>query len=135
MTIAGLETFKAAWIESLKQQPTITSLIAPREIRELEYQSTDWTYPCIRVGIEFLPAIIRCGPEDANVEIEVYSAEKSSKEAAHIASIIEQLYHGIPFTELGVRFSTVIVRRVHKPDRTVPAWMVKVDIFCQGVGI
>jgi hypothetical protein len=126
------ETFKAAWIEDLKDQPTLTSLVG-EEIRETEYQSTDWTYPCIRVALDFKPSINRCGPDDGNVELEVYSAQKSSKEATHIASLVYELYHGHPFEANGIKFSTVIVQEITKPDRSIFAWMTKVKVFCQGV--
>jgi hypothetical protein len=76
---------------------------------------------------------LNCGPDDANVEIDVYSEQKSSKQASDIASEIFSLYHGKPFSRNGIRFNTVAVRKVSKPDRTVPSWVVKVEIFCQGV--
>lgn len=126
------ETFKAAWIANLKSKPTLVALVG-EEIREVEYQSTDWVYPCIRVAVGFKPSINRCGPDDGEVDLEVYSAEKSSKEAAHIASEIFTLYHGHPFEQSGIKFSTVIVREVTKPERSIFAWMVNVKIFTQGV--
>jgi len=130
--IASDETFKASWIASLKSKTSITTLVGD-EIREIEYQATDWIYPNIRVSVEFMPSINRCGPNDANITIECYSAEKSSKQSAHIASVVQQLYHGHPFTSVGIMFNTVIVRKVHNPDRSIFAWMTKVDIFCQGI--
>ena len=130
--IATDETFKTAWIESLKGQASLVALVG-NEIREIEYQATDWIYPNIRVAVEFIPSINRCGPDDANITIECYSAEKSSKQSAHIASVVQQLYHGHPFTSMGIMFNTVIVRKVHKPVRSIFAWMTQVDIFCQGV--
>lgn len=127
------ETCKAAWIANLKAQPTVPPLFATDEIREIEYQASDWTYPCARVAITFRPSINRCGPDDAEVEIACYSAEKSSKQSVHAASIIEQLYHGHPFSQNGIRFSTVIVREVTKPNRGIFAWETTVKVFCQGV--
>lgn len=125
-------TFREAWISDLKSQPTLVSFVG-QEIREIEYQATDWVYPNIRVSLEFLPSINRCGPDDANVELSVYSEEKSSKQASDIASEIMTLYHGVPFEANNIKFSTVIVRKVSKPDRSIFAWLVKVEIFCQGV--
>lgn len=133
MTISTPETFKASWIADLKSQSSLTSLVGD-EIRETEYQSTEWVYPSIRVSLTFRPSINRCGPDDADVEIEVYSEEKSSKESVHISSLIYELYHGKPFQKLGIKFNTVIVREIVKPDRTIFAWMSKVKIYCQGVG-
>lgn len=126
------ETFKAAWIANLKSKPTLVALVG-EEIRETEYQSTDWTYPCIRVAVGFRPASIYCGPNDGEIDLEVYTDEKSSKEATHIASEIYLLYHGHPFEQNGIKFSTVVVREVTKPERSIFAWLTTVKIFAQGV--
>jgi hypothetical protein len=125
-------TFREAWIADLKAQPAIVAIVG-EEIRETEYQSTDWLYPAIRISLEFIPSINRCGPDDANVEIDCYSEQKSSKQASDLASLIYSLYQGKPFESAGIKFSTVIVRKVEKPERNIYAWMVKVKIFCQGV--
>lgn len=130
------ETFQAAWIAHLKSKTQITSLLpggTGEEIREAEYQSDKWVYPCIRVGLDFIPSVEGCGPDDATVYIEIFSEEKSSKEAAHIAAVIYQLYHKVPFEQSGVKFSTVVVRKIDRPERSIYAWMAKVIIFCQGV--
>jgi hypothetical protein len=131
---ATSETFKDAWISNLKAQSNIVSLLSdPKEIRETEWQGSDWTYPCIRVAVEFIPSSNYCGPDDANIEIEVYSEQKSSKQSVHIASMIQAHYHGHPFTQSPTRFNTVVVRKVEKPNRDVPAWVTRVHIFCQGI--
>ena len=128
------ETFKAAWIADLKANPLMIAPILPEEVREIEYQSTDWVYPAIRIAVEFRPSSIYCGPDDADIEIQVWSAQKSSKQSVHIASMIFEHYHGHPFSRGGIRFSTVVVRKVEKPDNSIPtAWVTKVHIFCQGV--
>jgi hypothetical protein len=84
-------TFREAWIADLKAQPTIVAIVG-EEIRETEYQSTDWLYPAIRISLEFIPSINRCGPDDANIEIDCYSEQKSSKQASDLASLIYSLY-------------------------------------------
>lgn len=129
------ETFKASWIASLKSQPTLASLLlinGSAEIRELQWSGTDFLYPAVRVAVDFMPSINRCGPDNADISIEVFSEEKSSKQSVHIASVIQQLYHGHPFSSAGIMFNTVIVRKVHRPVKSVYAWMTKVDVFCQG---
>src|SRR5690242_12204786 len=95
-TIATDETFKASWIASLKGQATLTPLLlipGSTSIKEEQWQGTSFEYPAVRVAVDFMPSINRCGPDDADITIEVYSDEKSSKQSAHIASIIYQLYH------------------------------------------
>jgi hypothetical protein len=130
---ATSETFKTAWIADLKEQVNVIAPVPVDEVKEFEYQSTDWTYPCIRVAVEFIPSSNYCGPDDANIEIEVYSEQKSSKQSVHIASMIQAHYHGHPFTQSPTRFNTVVVRKVEKPNRDVPAWVTRVHIFCQGI--
>lgn len=134
--VANDETFKAAWIASLKSKPTLVSLLlVPGEtsVKEIQWQGTEFEYPAVRVAVDFMPSVNRCGPDDGDITIEIFSAEKSSKQSVHISSIIYQLYHGHPFTEAGIMFNTVIVKKIHKPVRSIYGWMTKVDIFCQGV--
>lgn len=126
------ESCKAAWISSLKSQPSVVSIVGD-EIRECEYQSTSWTYPAVRLDVDFKPSINGCGPDNAYVSIYCYTAEKSSKQSEHIASLIEDLYHKKPFTQNGHMFSTVVVQDVSKSMRSIYAWETLVTIFCQGV--
>lgn len=131
---ATLEAVQADWIESLKSKPTVTSLLVnggATEVREAEYQSDKFEYPNIRVGVDFMPSIEGCGPDDADISIEVFSAEKSSKEAAHIASTVAPLYHKKAFSINGRRYSTVIVRKVPRPERSIFAWVTKIQVFVQ----
>lgn len=126
--------FQEAWIADLKSRTQLTSLHSnfPNEIREAEWQSTDFIYPNIRVSLDFVPN--QCGPDNADVYIEVFSEQKSSKQVTTIASKILELYHNHPFTSNGIHFSTVIVRKVSNPDHSLPyAWMSRVHIFCQGI--
>jgi hypothetical protein len=126
------ETCKEAWIANLKTLPSLTAIVG-QEIRECEYQSTDWVYPCVRLDVDYKPSINGCGPDDAYVSIYCYSAEKSSKQSAHLASLIEDHYHKINFKQDGHMFSTVVVQDVSKSTRSIFAWETLVTIFCQGV--
>lgn len=125
-------TFQEAWIANLKARPTFSSGTFPEEIREAEWQSTDFVYPNIRVSLDFIPDITGCAPDKADVYIEVYSEEKSSKQAVTIASAILTLYHKKAFTQNGIKFSTVAIRKVFAPVRDVYAWMSKIHIYCEG---
>lgn len=128
------ETFQEAWIADLKATPNVVSLLdASKQIKERQWQGDDFLYPAVRVSVEFMPSVNRCGPDDAIIHICSYSAEKSSKQVEHISAVIEQNYHGHPFTANGIRFSTVIVRKIHRPERTIFAWQSEMEIFCQGV--
>jgi len=133
---ASLEAVQADWIASLKSKPTVTSLLVgsgAEEIRECEYQGDKFIYPNIRVGCDYKPSINGCGPDDADVYIEVFSEQKSSKEAAHIASTIVPLYHKRAFRINGRKYSTVVVTKLDKPNRSIWAWVVKIHVFVQVV--
>ena len=132
-------TFQEAWITDLKSHSdilnsgTFPSGTFPEEIREQEWQGTQFIYPNIRVSLDFMPSVNGCGPDNADVYIEVFAEDKSSKLASTIASYIFSLYHKVPFTSLGIRFSTVVVRKVSAPTRSIYGWMSKVHIYCEGV--
>lgn len=130
------EDVQKDWIASLKSKSAITSLLAngAEEVRECEYQSDKFLYNNIRVGVDFTPPIEGCGPSDADIYIEIFSDEKSSKEAMRIAGLIQTTYHKIPFSINGRRYSTVVVRKHMKPDRSIMAWALKVPIFVQVAG-
>lgn len=131
---ATSETFKAAWIANMKADLVLLGMLnSTTEIRETQWQSTDFTYPAVRVSVDFMPSINGCGPDDADILITVYSEEKSSKQSIHIASYLQQKYHKKAFSQNGVRFSTVVVRKVENPMRSIYAWETTVKIFCQGV--
>jgi hypothetical protein len=125
--------FQKAWIADLKTRTSLVALSSnfPLEIREAEWQGTDFTYPNIRVSLDFMPT--QCGPQDADIYLEVFSDQKSSELATIISSKLVELYHNKPFTSNGIHFSTVIVRKVTHPDRSIYAWVSKVHIFCQGI--
>lgn len=126
-------TFQEAWIASLKAQPTFSSGTFPTEIREAEWQGTEFVYPNIRVSLDFMPSVNGCGPDAADVYIDVYAEDKSSKLASTISSAIFSLYHKIPFISNGIKFSTVVVRKVSAPERSIYGWMSRIHIFCEGV--
>lgn len=131
---ANPETFQSAWIADLLANTNVTPLLgSSKEVREVEWQGVDFSYPNIRVTLDYFPSIERCGPDDADIYLEIFDEQKSSKKATHIAAIIQQEYHGKPFTRNGIRFSTVIVRAIERPDRDIYGWQRRVKIFCQGI--
>ena len=72
---------QAAVISYLKASPTITSQmtgISGTEIRETQWQGSDFVYPALRVYVDFMPSINGCGVDSAHICIEVHAEEKSS---------------------------------------------------------
>lgn len=119
---------QALWITNMKSQTSLTSLLATgTQIKEDQWQGTTFSYPAVRFSIDFLPGINGC-LDTAEIEITVYSEQKSSDEASTIAGVIQQIYHRHPFSQGGVQFPVVIVTKVDKPMRSVYAWESKVHI-------
>lgn len=122
---------QALWITNMKSKIQLTSLLASgTQIKEEQWQGTIFEYPAVRFSIDFMPGINGC-LDEAEIEITVYSAQKSSDEASTIAGVIQQLYHRLPFKQGGVQFPTIIVKKVHKPMRSIYAWESKVDVRIQ----
>lgn len=119
---------QALWIANMKAKTSITSLLANNsQVKELQWQGTTFVYPAVRFSVNFLPAINRC-LDTAEIEITVFSEQKSSDEASTIAAAIQTAYHGVPFTQSGVQFPVVIVERVDKPFRSIYAWESKLHL-------
>lgn len=117
------EHVQASWIAYLKSKSAVTSLLsASNQIKETQWQGDDFTYPAIRVSVDYEPSINGCGPDDIEVTIEVFSEEKSSKQAAHLAGVLQGILQKKPFTSLGVNFPMVWVKKVDKPFRDIYAW-------------
>jgi hypothetical protein len=123
------EKIQASWIAYLKSKPSVVSLLNNSlQIKETSWQGDTFTYPAVRVHIDYMPSVNGCGPDDIDVFIDVFSEQKSSKEAAHIAAVLQGILHKHPFTSLGVNFPLVWVKKVDKPFRDIYAWKSVVHI-------
>ena len=85
------------------------------------------------MSVDYLPSVLGCGPDDIDVTIEIFSEQKSSKEAAHIAAVIQGILQKKPFTFLGVNFPLVWVKKVDKPFRDIYAW--KSVMYIKGLAV
>jgi hypothetical protein len=121
-----------AWIALLKSFPTVVAELANADqIKELQWQGTDFVYPGIRVGVDYMPSINGCGTDKAEITIEIHAEDKSSKKCTEISALILNLIHKHIFTEptTGLRFPIVVVKKVSRPIRTVyQDWVSKLDV-------
>lgn len=132
--MANGEMVQASWIAYLKSKTTLTSLLANAgQIKELQFQGDEFVYPAVRINVDYMPSINGCGPDDIEVQIDIFSEQKSSKEAAHIAAVIQGILQKKPFTSLGVNFPMVWVKRVDKPFRDIYAW--KSVVYIKGLAV
>lgn len=121
-------TIQAALIANLKSRATLVAMLANnKQIKELQWQGTEFVYPAVRVSLDLMPAVNRC-LDRADIVIDIFSEQKSSDQASTIAGEIQTLYHGHPFEQGGVKFPIVIVTKVDAPVRDVFAWNSKVRI-------
>jgi hypothetical protein len=128
MTSYGVQT---ALIAYYKSQQAITSLLLTptgTEVRESQYQGVQFSYPAIRVYVDAYPSINGCGPDRVMMYTEVFSEQKSSREAKLIAATISSLLHKSIFTSKGLKFSMVRIVQEHAAERSIYAWKSKIDI-------
>lgn len=119
---------QASWIAHMRSQTEITSLLTTgTHIKEEQWQGTTFIYPAVRFSVDFFPGINGC-LDLAEVEITVFSEQKSSDEASTIAAAIQQAYHRHPFEQGSTKFPVVIVEKVSKPMRSIYAWESRVRI-------
>lgn len=124
------ETVQTAFIANLKADSGLYPWFGTSgtEIREAMWQGSDFVYPALRVYVDVMPSINGCGTDTANVCLEVYSEEKSSKQAKAIAGYLIEKYHKKRFKQGGLDFPMVRVVRADHADRTIYAWHCKVDL-------
>ena len=83
------ETVQSSWVAYLKSKPQLVALLdSSLQIKEQQFQGDSFLYPAVRVAIDYYPSVNGCGPDGIDVYIDVFSAEKSSKEAAHISAVL-----------------------------------------------
>lgn len=124
-----IETTQSAWIAYLKSKVQLVALLdSSLQIKEQQWQGDEFKYPAIRVAVDYFPSVNGCGTDDIDVMIDVFSEEKSSKQAAHIAAVLQSILHKHPFSQNGVKFPMVNVQKIHKPFRDIFAWKVSVPI-------
>lgn len=128
MSITTGNNVQAAWVAYLKAQPTLVALLpSSNNIKELEWQGEDWTYPAVRISVDFFPSVNGCIPR-AEIFIDIFSEGKTSNQASNIAGMIQNLVHRRPFTSVGVTSFMVIVQEVTHPARSIFAWQSSIKI-------
>lgn len=128
-----VDEVQAAMVAYLKSKPAVTSLLPDtKEIRESYWQGTDFSYPNIRVCVDFMPSINGCGPDKADITLESFSEEKSSRQAELLSSAMTKLLHKHPFSvtiqlpnqsSTTVKFPIVVVAKTDKAERSIFGWL------------
>ncbi len=120
----GVDDIRSALISYMKTKTAITGAIGnTTEIRERQWQGTEFEYPCVRVKISSaVPQMAgECNIFDCNISIEVFSETAQSSQADDIAGIINTVLHRRSFSHGGVRFmlwTSRIIEAVREDTRT-----------------
>ena len=127
------DELQIAWIAYLKSIPATISPVPVVEVRESNWKGDIFTYPNIRVQIQdVIPDTSpQCSRITGNVIIQVFSEQKSSKEAQTIAGNIAKFIHGKSFTTSGVKFHGIIVERITgvlPVDETMLTWRSEIHL-------
>ena len=115
---------QAAIVAYIKAQSTITVELkdGADEVREDNWQGTEFTYPNIRVRlITNEPADPECNLHSVTLSFLVFSEDPSSQEADRIAGIINNTLHGRSFQSNNISFSmrtTSLVPAIRSDERT-----------------
>lgn len=125
------DDIQAAIVAYLKSQSTVTVILgSSEEIRELEWQGTDFQYPAVRVSVDFRPSIDGCAPGRATVFLDNFSEQKSSAQSQSLAGAEYDVFHKRPFNQNGMHFSGVTVMNMPKANATIFGWLSSVEIVC-----
>jgi hypothetical protein len=119
------DQIQAAIIAKLKGNATIVALLASSdEIKEDQYQSTEFNYPGVRVqltGNEPLTQDANCSHTRVGLNILVFTEDDNSLEADRIAGIIHNELHAYQYTINGIAISlhtTNLVPAIRSDIRT-----------------
>ena len=129
MTLPRNDQLKTSLVAKLKANATILAQLPDdTEIREAQWQGTEFTYPNVRVRvIENRPHQENCDYSIVKFGIAVFSEEASSQECDKIAGIISNELHTQSFSQVGLKFTSVkienIIPAIRIDERT---WMSEV---------
>jgi len=105
MTVASNNEIQAALVAKLKAETTVLAELSDTdEIRENQWQGTEFSYPAIRVRmISNVPLKNSdCDQTSIGVGFQVFSEDASSMQADEIAGIINAALHDKPFSQSGL---------------------------------
>lgn len=121
---------QSALISYLKSNTTILNELpasGSEEIREDQWQGTNFMYPNIRVRIiSNIPYKASCDASEISVGIQVYSEESSSWQADRIAGIINSVLHTRSFYSSGIHFNMYTTNLVPAIRRDTRTWQSEV---------
>jgi hypothetical protein len=110
------EVIQAALVTKLKSITALftgTSVLpeGANGVRELQYQSDNFSYPNVRLDITnndyYFDEQERCSLQEAQFSIYIFSQERSSKQCSTIKGLLMTALIGLGFTGTNVKFSRI----------------------------
>lgn len=102
MNFVDNEQYKTALIEYIKELPNLTARVPAVEMREAQWQGETFTYPNIRVRVLDNRKFGSSCHHTLTVGLQVFSEQKSSKEADEISGIIGRELNDKSFARNGI---------------------------------
>lgn len=127
----GIDDIRGALIDYMKSKPDIIAALgSTTEIRERQWQGTEFDYPCIRVKINsIVPQMAgECNIFDCSLSILVFSETASSSQADNIAGIINTILHRRSFEQGSVKFNLWTSRLVEAIREDARTWRAELII-------
>ncbi|MBU2051385.1 MAG: hypothetical protein KKH61_20750, partial [Gammaproteobacteria bacterium] len=109
----------------IKTKANILAVVPILEMREHQWQGTDFTYPNIRIRMISITPIssnIECSHTKFSVSFMVFSENASSLEANQIAGIINNELHNKQFTSNSIAFALVTSNLVPAIRSDIHTW-------------
>jgi len=127
MTLPSNNQVQAAIVARLKAQVTVTAEVAAVEIREDQWQGTDFKYPNIRVKmLHNRPQEDNCNKTLVDVSVQTFSEDASSLPTDRIAGIISNVLHTVQFSSGSLHVALRVVDLVPSTRSNARTWMSEV---------
>jgi len=127
MTLPSNNQVQAAIVARLKAQTTVTAEVVATEIREDQWQGTDFSYPNIRVKmLHNRPQEDNCNKTLVEVSVQTFSEDASSLPTDRIAGIISNVLHTVQFSSGSLHITLRVVDLVPSTRSNARTWMSEV---------
>lgn len=119
---------KEGLVTYLKGKSSITDELTDGadEIREWQWQGTEFTYANVRVRVRSVTPFANCALSDLDGSIYVFSQDASSKEADEIAGIIVDEVNRKSFTSSGVNYNLWVTEQIGSIRQDERTWRAEV---------